>query len=138
MPKGSPSNPEPIEDGSLLAGLTVLELVTEEGETWSPAEMAIVCGCSIQAITNIERRALRKLRPAFIEAFKKRGIIMENDTEHELTQKIWAVITHDRVVENNIPYNVARETLNQLGPDMAKEATIVTNTAANRMEDPDA
>lgn len=53
------------EDGSIDAGLMLLELVTEPGDERTLEEIAIACGVNRQKIHWIEKRALKKLRAGF-------------------------------------------------------------------------
>lgn len=53
------------EDGSIDAGLLLLELATEPGGERTLEEIAIACGVNRQKIHWIERRALKKLRAGF-------------------------------------------------------------------------
>jgi transcriptional regulator len=59
-----------LRDGSVDAGLAMLALVTPRGVTRSQEEIAAACGCSVQNIQHIERRALKKIRAAF----ERRGL----------------------------------------------------------------
>ena len=54
-----------LRDGSVDAGLHLLALATPRGVCRSQEEIAYVCGCTLQNIQHIERRAKRKLREAF-------------------------------------------------------------------------
>ena len=58
------------EDGSIDAGLLLLELVTPAGSTRSLGEIAIACGIRKQKVYYIEQCALRKIRTEFA----KRGL----------------------------------------------------------------
>lgn len=117
-----------------MAGLLVLEAITPRGRRWNTEQLAFICGCSPTNIKRIERNALKKLRRAFIEVFKRKGIVMDTDTDCELDKKIWAIVTHDRVVATDVEYAVASDIMSKLGPSISNEATIVTATAAARME----
>ena len=61
-------------DGTIDAGLFLLELATPPGVERSQKEIAEVCGCSMQNIQRIEYIALRKLRAEL----EKRGITAEH------------------------------------------------------------
>jgi len=54
-----------IRDGSIDAGLILLEKVTAPGQTWTQEEIAIACGCSRGYIWFLEKQALQKLRQHF-------------------------------------------------------------------------
>lgn len=49
-------------DGGLDAGLILLSAQTAEGQIRTLKEIAYVCGTSWQNISNIEQRALKKMR----------------------------------------------------------------------------
>jgi transcriptional regulator len=53
-----------LRDGSVDAGLFLLLAVTPRGVTWTQEEIATACGCSIQNIQYLERRAMEKIRRA--------------------------------------------------------------------------
>lgn len=59
---GAPDN---LEDGSIDAGLYLLDLVRDPDYKFSARELAEVCGCTQRNISYIEARALAKLRKAF-------------------------------------------------------------------------
>lgn len=59
-----------LHDGSIDAGLHLLEVARPPGRTYSAEEIAYVCGCSRSNIWLIERRALGKLR----RQFERRGV----------------------------------------------------------------
>jgi DNA-directed RNA polymerase sigma subunit (sigma70/sigma32) len=59
--------PTELQDGSIDAGLHLLAALTPRGVERTQAEIAFVCGCSMQNIQQIERRALRKIRAALIK-----------------------------------------------------------------------
>lgn len=61
-----------IEDGSVDAGLLLLELATPRGVERTQDEIAFVCGCSKQNIQGIEYRALKKIKAEF-ERRKSQG-----------------------------------------------------------------
>lgn len=58
-----------LRDGSVDAGLFVLDAVTPPGKTRSVDEIAFVCGCSRALIWQIENRAKKKL----LRKFQQRG-----------------------------------------------------------------
>ncbi len=49
-------------DGSIDAGLFILEAITPRGVTLTQEEIAYVCGCSKGYIWLLEKQALQKLR----------------------------------------------------------------------------
>jgi transcriptional regulator len=51
-----------LQDGGIDAGLHLLSLVIPRGVELSQEEIAFVCGCTRSNISNIERRAMDKLR----------------------------------------------------------------------------
>lgn len=53
-------------DGSIDAGLLLLEIITRPGETWTQEEIAIACGCSKGYIWLIEKTAMEKMRRRFL------------------------------------------------------------------------
>jgi hypothetical protein len=59
-----------LQDGSVDAGLFLLEAVTPPGRTRTVDEIAFVCGCSRALIWQIEKRAKEKLR----RKFRQRGL----------------------------------------------------------------
>lgn len=59
---GAPDN---LEDGTLDAGLYLLDLVRNPEYKFSCREIAEVCGCSTRNISYIEARALAKLKKQF-------------------------------------------------------------------------
>lgn len=54
-----------IKDGSVEAGLLLLLQATPRGIERTQAEIAFVCGCSLQNIQAIEHRALKKIKAEF-------------------------------------------------------------------------
>jgi hypothetical protein len=60
-----------LEDGSIDAGLYLLNIATPRGRTWTQEEIAEVCGCSRALIWLIEKRAMAKLRRLFERKFDK-------------------------------------------------------------------
>ena len=52
------------EKSSIDIGLAVASTLTERGVTWSLEDLAQVCECSTEAIRQLEKRALVKLRRA--------------------------------------------------------------------------
>jgi hypothetical protein len=61
-------------DGSIDAGLLVLEMITPYGETWTQEDIAQVCGCSRGYIWLLEKQARAKMRRRFQE-LRDRGDI---------------------------------------------------------------
>jgi len=59
-----------LRDGSIDAGLHLLELTSRPGRSLTQQEIAFVCGCTASYITQIEGRAIQKLR----RALKRRGL----------------------------------------------------------------
>jgi hypothetical protein len=59
-----------MKDGSVEAGLYLLEIFTPHGVERTQAEIAFVCGCSLQNIQHYERAALRKIKAEL----QRRGI----------------------------------------------------------------
>lgn len=49
-------------DGTIDAGLLVLEMITPRGETWTQEDIAHVCGCSRGYIWLLEKQARAKMR----------------------------------------------------------------------------
>lgn len=126
-------NLEDLEDGSVLAGLTLLERVMPRGVVLSQTDIAFVCGCSSNNINAIEQRAIRKLRAAFIAAFRRKGVLMETDNECELTKKIWAVVGATRVAASDVTYEAAVKFVEENTED--DSLTITTAVAAARVGD---
>jgi hypothetical protein len=61
--------PVGLYDGSIDAGLLLLELAPIRAGGLTPGDIAFVCGCTRAYIDQLERSAMRKLR----RAFKRRG-----------------------------------------------------------------
>jgi hypothetical protein len=57
--------PAPIADGGMDAGLLMLSLITPREFEWELQDIAFVCGCTPEAIRQIEEQALAKLRRRF-------------------------------------------------------------------------
>jgi hypothetical protein len=123
-----------IPDGSIDAGLLMLELVDPRRE-WTSEEIAFVCGCSVKNIQLAERRAMKKLRPAFVERLGWRSLIsMEN--VNELDAPVWAVVTHDTVIVDQVTHAQAVATLQWLKPAYERDACLVTHDVVVRMNKP--
>jgi len=60
-----PGNEALPPDGSIDAGLIVLETVTPRGASWTQEEIAIACGCSRGYIWLLEKTAMQKIRKRF-------------------------------------------------------------------------
>ena len=69
--------PEPVptldsfmgrEKSNIDLGLAVVSTVTERGVCWSLEDLAQVCECSTEAIRQLEKRALAKLKRALKKA----------------------------------------------------------------------
>jgi transcriptional regulator len=54
-------------DGTIDAGLLVLEMITPRGETWTQGDIAKICGCSRGYIWLLEKQARAKMRRRFQE-----------------------------------------------------------------------
>ena len=54
-----------LSDGSIDAGLFLLDLATERGNERTQGEIAYVCGCTLQNIQYYERSALKKIKAEF-------------------------------------------------------------------------
>jgi len=54
-------------DGTIDAGLYVLEKITPHGETWTQQDIADACGCSRGYIWLLEKQARAKMRRRFQE-----------------------------------------------------------------------
>lgn len=61
-------------DGSIDAGLLVLEMITPRGETWTQEDIATVCGCSRGYIWLLEKQARAKIKKRFQELRSKGDI----------------------------------------------------------------
>jgi DNA-directed RNA polymerase sigma subunit (sigma70/sigma32) len=69
MPR--PYKSDTIIDGSVDAGLVLLEATAPYGRAYTRAEIAFVCGCSPQNIRMIEVRAMKKLRKEFLRRLER-------------------------------------------------------------------
>lgn len=49
-------------DGTIDAGLLVLEMITPHGQTWTQEDIATICGCSRGYIWLLEKQARAKMR----------------------------------------------------------------------------
>jgi DNA-directed RNA polymerase sigma subunit (sigma70/sigma32) len=67
------SSSDNLRDGSIEAGLHLLSLYMPHGLVLTQEEIAFVCGCSMQNIQQIERRAMQKLKAEF----ERRGLSLE-------------------------------------------------------------
>lgn len=72
-----------IEDGSVMAGLLMLEVVYPNGVELTLDEIAFVCGCSHERIRQIQKNAMEKIKIRLKKIFEERGI----NYEKELTKK---------------------------------------------------
>lgn len=63
-----------LQDGSIDAGLYILEKVTPRGVRLTQEEIAFVCGCSKGYIYLLEKQAREKLR----REFERRGLKLQN------------------------------------------------------------
>jgi len=69
------------EKSSIDLGLAVASTLTERGVCWSLEDLAEVCECSTEAIRQLEKRALVKMRRAL-----KRAKLEELAWERETSQ----------------------------------------------------
>jgi transcriptional regulator len=59
-------------DGTIDAGLLVLEMITPHGETWTQQDIADACGCSRGYIWLLEKQARAKMRLR-LQELRERG-----------------------------------------------------------------
>jgi len=57
----------PAKNINIDIGLAVLCVLQQPGDTLTHQDIADVCECNLNSIHQIEQRALKKLREAFIE-----------------------------------------------------------------------
>jgi len=139
--RGSPNtNPwrefDNPEDGSIPAGLLLLEAITPYGQTRTAQEIADACGCHVRNIQYIEKTALAKLKTKFAERLNRLSNfdlkrIME---QSELSEPIWALISSHAVLAERVSYNEARRRQLLFERENATDnsAVITTQTVAER------
>lgn len=72
-----------IEDGSIDAGLLVLDITRKVNREYTRQEIAEICGCTPQFIAYLELKALRKMKKTLEQILNKKGIDYEKCFYHK-------------------------------------------------------